>query len=114
MVTYTDQVYSGTATASGNTHSTPVLTKYAQEATVFLKVTAASGSSPTLDVLIQVWDPYSDDWYLLGTFSQKSTTGTDIGQIPYGLGEKIAIDYTIGGTNPSFTFQVNATMKELK
>jgi len=114
MFAYTDQLYNGTATSSGNTYTTPIVTSYVQEASVFLKVTAVSGSNPTLDVEIMQYDRISDDWYLLGTFSQKSSTGTDVGQIPYGLGEKMAIKYTIGGTSPSFTFQVNTTMKEKK
>jgi len=112
MITHTDQLFSGTATATGNSYLTPITTKWATETTFFLKITAVSGTSPTLDVELMIYDRISDDWYLLGTFSQKTTTGTDIGQVPYGLGEKVAIKYTIGGTTPSFTFQVNATVKE--
>jgi hypothetical protein len=112
MIAYTEQLYSGTATASGDTYTTPILVKYAKEASIFFKVTAASGSSPTLDVVVMEYDPRSDDWYILATFSQKTGTGTDVGYVEYGLGEKMAINYVIGGTTPSFTFQVNATLKE--
>jgi len=112
MLAYTDQLYSGTATASGDTYTSPVGTKYAKEGTFFLDITAVSGTSPTLDVTLRVYDRFSDDWYLLGTFTQKNSTGIDIGQIQYGLGEKVAIKYVISGSNPSFTFSVNATFKE--
>lgn len=112
MFAYTEQLYSGTATASSNTYTSSINTTYVKEGTFFLKITAASGSSPTLDIELMIYDPKSDDWYLLGTFSQKTGIGTDIGQVPYGLGEKVAIKYTIGGSNPSFTFQVDATFHE--
>jgi len=112
MFAYSEQLFSGTKTASGNTYTTPVTTTYVREATFFLKITAASGSSPTLDVTIMEYDSKSDDWYLLATFSQKTGTGNVVGYVGYGLGEKLAINYVIGGSNPSFTFQVNATFKE--
>jgi len=112
MLAYTDQLFSGTATSSGDSYSTPVVTRYVKEGTFFLDITAVSGTNPTLDVTLRVYDRFSDDWYLLGTFTQKNSTGIDIGQVEYGLGEKVAIRYVIGGTNPSFTFSVNATFKE--
>ena len=72
----------------------------------------ASGTNPTLDVYIRVYDVLSGKWYLLATFSQKSSVISDVGFVAYGLGERLAISYVVGGTNPSFTFAINATFKE--
>lgn len=113
MIAYTDQLYSGTATASSNTYSTPTVTRHVKEATFFLSISAASGTNPTLDVTINEYDRIADEWHLLATFTQKTGTGTDVGRVQYGLGDKIGAAYAIGGTNsPSFTFQLNATFKE--
>lgn len=112
MLVYTDRLYSGTQTSSSNSQSTPLNVRHAKEATIFLNVTAASGTNPTLDVTIQVYDPMSTSWYTLATFSQKTGVTSDVGYVEYGLGEQMAASWVIGGSNPSFTFQVNATLKE--
>jgi len=112
MITYTQQIWSGTATASGNSQSTPVVCRHAKECSIFVDITAASGTSPTLDLVIKIYDPLSDKWYTLGTFDQFTSVTTDVGYVEYAIGEKMSIDYTIGGTTPSFTFAVNATFRE--
>jgi len=109
MISSIQTLYSGTATSSGNTHTTPVGVKWTKEAIVFLDITAASG---TLDVLVKTYDSVTDKWYLLATFNQKNSVTTDVGYIQYGLGEKLAIDYTISGGG-SFTFEVTVNIKEL-
>jgi len=112
MIASTQQLYSGTATATSNTQATPIITRHAKECALFLDVTAASGAGPTLNVTINIYDRLSDKWYLLATFTEKTSVTTDVGYVEYGLGEKMSITYTIGGTDPSFTFAVNATLKE--
>jgi len=38
---------------------------------------------------------------------------TDVGYVQYGLGDQVACDYAIGGTNtPTFTFKVTANLKD--
>jgi len=111
-ITHTQTLFSGTATETGNTQSTPVSSKYSEEGTFFLDITAASGTDETLDVTIQVYDSVGGNWHTLATFDQKTTTGTDVGFVEYGLAAKIAVLYTIGGTNPSFTFSVSVLLKD--
>ena len=112
MIAYTQEIFSGTVTADGNSRSTPVSTKHAKECIVYFDITAIDGTNPTLDVTIKVYNPLREKWFLLATFDQKSTVTTDFGAIQYGLGERIAIDYAVGGTDPSFTFTIDATFKE--
>ena len=112
MIAWTETLYNGTATGSDSTQLTPIVSKYAKEATIFFEITAASGGSPTLDVTIQLQNPRTDSWHTLATFCQKTAVSTDVGYIDYGLGENMAINYAVGGSNPSFTFSVDVTFKD--
>jgi hypothetical protein len=70
-----------------------------------LDVSAASGSSPTLDVLIQdTVDGTS--WNNIGTFAQKVTTGREVINITGPFSDELRVTWTIAGTTPSFTFSV--------
>lgn len=102
------------ATVTG-TGSAKVL--LAGEGVFYLDVTAASGTTPTLDVDIEEFDPTSGKWFVVSSFSQ--ATGVSNERIlspspanngaPYkgGLpGQQYRVAYAIGGTTPSFTFTV--------
>ena len=99
------KVYSGTAIVDGNTHATPVKTKFSSEAVFFLDVTAITG---TLDLEIQTYDSLTEKWHKLATFDQKNGTGQDEGFIEYGLGEKIALEYEV---SDSATFTLDVSLK---
>lgn len=98
-------------TTSGN--STEVGVKSYKEAIAFLDVTAASGTSPTLDVKFQTQDPVSLKWFDLTdlTFSQKVAAGSEMKAKINTLGAKLRCVYTIGGTSPSFDFSVGLILK---
>lgn len=71
-----------------------------------LVVSAASGSSPTLDVLIETSPDGSSDWKLIGSFGQKTTTTTgDRQRFPH-CDRFVRARAVIGGTTPSFTFSL--------
>lgn len=99
------KVYSGATAESGNTYATPVVTKYSKEAILFLDITAITG---TLDLEIQTYNPRTVKWHKLATFDQKSQVGKDEGFIEYGLGEKIALKYTVSA---SATFTLDVSLK---
>jgi len=89
-----------------------------------LHITAVSGTTPTLDVVIEnvieVQDTESAVYGMveikdtLVTFPQQTTTGTVI-KVGYdtgkALGNFIRAKWTLGGTNPSFKFTVVAVGK---
>jgi len=106
------ELFSDTKTSSGNSH-----TKYIdgielfQEGNFFLDVTAASGTTPTLDVVIETYDPKTNKWYTIITFTQATAVTNEMKEKTANLGKRIAIKYTIGGTSPSFTFKVSAMLK---
>lgn len=93
----------GAKTVSGESQSVPV-NDYVS-ATVFLDITAVSGTIPTLDVAVE-YSPDNIRWFIHTAFSQKTTVGKATIAIS-GLGLYTRVKYTIAGTTPSFTFQVD-------
>ena len=72
-----------------------------------LNVTAASGTTPTLDVTIQ--DTVDGtNWNTILTFTQKVTTGIQVVRLSTAFTDQIRVSWVIGGTTPSFTFAVQA------
>lgn len=95
---------SAARTATGNTGPIsgygPTKTLRAQ-----VNVTAASGTSPTLDVLIQ--DSLDGtNWNTIGTFTQKTAAAREVINVTTPFADRVRVLYTIGGTTPSFTFSV--------
>lgn len=71
-----------------------------------LTVSAASGTSPTLDVKIQDSDDNST-WADLAHFNQMTAVGMDFITVRSNRRYR-RYNATIAGTNPSFTFQIDA------
>jgi len=101
---------------------------HAKTAIIFLDVTVGTGTSPTLDVTLEMQDPTGTDWKQFAAFSQKTAAVTSPSFIVVGLGVlaaeisgedtvanimlpgKIRAVATIGGTTPSFTYSVTAVV----
>jgi len=96
-------------TSSGQTAAIDV--SGADQLSVFLSVTAASGTSPTLDVVIQD-SPDGLLWYDKESFTQATTTTSEAKRLT-NFGKFVRVKYTIGGTTPAFTFEVKATGRNL-
>lgn len=69
-----------------------------------LDVTAASGTTPTLDVTLQT-SADNSTWRTLGTFTQKTTTGSERKSFA-GCDRYVRATSVIAGTTPSFTFSI--------
>jgi len=110
---------SGTRTVTGN--SSDQRNYNARGITLFIDVTAVSGTSPTLDIYVQGKDPVTGKYFNIAksvTITSVQATGlivypgvTDVfamvdaeNDVP--LPRTWRIRYVIGGTNPSFTFSV--------
>ncbi|MCK4784543.1 MAG: hypothetical protein KAV87_12395 [Desulfobacteraceae bacterium] len=112
MLTGSLPLFSGTKSASGNTKLAPLETGHRKDGSAFIKVSAVSGTDPTLDVDIISYDEETDDWYVIGSFTQFTTTGKERIYIP-ATDEKLAIQYEITGTNtPTFTWKVSTILKD--
>jgi hypothetical protein len=71
-----------------------------------LTVSAASGTTPTLDVTLET-SIDGTDWDTVAAFAQKTAAGSD--KHVFGpLGDQCRWKWTIGGTTPSFTFAIAA------
>jgi hypothetical protein len=102
---------SSSRTSSGSTDASPTDATTSKEALFFLDVTAASGTSPTLDVVVKTKDPASGKWFNLVTFTQSVGVTSELKSVSSGLGSDIAVFYTLGGTSPNFTFSLGAVLK---
>lgn len=91
-----------TATGTGTAFNTNQANSF--EAT--LAITAASGTTPTLDVKLQTSIDGGTSYDDVDAFPQKTTTGTD-GHVFGPLGDTCRWAWTIGGTTPSFTFSIS-------
>lgn len=109
---------SGARTATGTGSAVCGFGKY--EKFVFqLDVTAASGTTPTLDVVVQHSIDGGTNWYTVATFTQKTAAGEELkteSEVESGTaeayGDCFRVSYTIGGTTPSFTFSVRCYAQE--
>lgn len=78
----------------------------------YLDITAASGTSPTLDIIIQE-SVDGTTWYDSGySFTQSTATGKQRLSMPAVGGYFIRASCTIAGTSPSFTFSVDVVGKQ--
>lgn len=99
-------VASAARTATGNSGAIYGLGP-ASSLRVQLDVTAASGTTPTLDVIVQ--DTLDGtNWNTVGTFAQKVAAGREVINITTPFADAIRISWTVAGTTPSFTFAVAA------
>lgn len=94
---------SAARTASGNSGAIGVVENF-DELLVVLSVTAASPSD-TLDVAYQVSPDGGTTWVTHTAFSQVATTGESLLKLE-NVGTLGRIAYTIGGSDPNFTFAV--------
>ena len=73
-----------------------------------LDVTAASGTTPTLDVIVA--DTVDGTNYnTIATFAQKTTTGREVIRLSTPFTDTLKVSWTIAAiANPSFTFSVKS------
>jgi len=95
-----------TATFNSEEFSGEVFT----EGVIFLEIDTVTGTSPTLDVSVQIKDDAADDWHTLTSFAQKTAAGRDYARIT-NFGHYLRVSCTIGGTNPSFTMSITGQFK---
>lgn len=72
-----------------------------------LDVTAAAGTSPTLNVVIEDSVDGGATWNVVGTFAQKVAAGREVINVTAPFTGTLRARWTIGGTSPSFTFAVD-------
>jgi len=99
-------LFSGTVTSSGSTADIWVEVYSAME--LQLKVTAVSGTSPTLSVYVEGKFATTGDYKTLIAWENITSTGIYYGTITQLIFRYIRIRWVVAGTDPSFTFRVDA------
>ena len=99
-------VPSATQTATGVSPSVEALGRTALF--VCVNITAASGTSPTLQCSLE-WTNGDGVWYLADPVDQFTSRSTPGGWIKAFVpkGDRYRVRWTIGGTTPSFTFEIS-------
>lgn len=104
-----------TVTATGNSREYPELAAF-DRAVFILDVTAAAGTTPTLDVTIEGFNEASGKWHTVVTFPQQ-TAVSPASPLPANsvLKQSATIDFlrhrarwAVSGSSPSFTFTLVA------
>lgn len=104
-------VASAARTTTGNSGA---LTGYGPAATLRaqLRVTAASGTTPTLNVVVEDSVDGGATWNTIATFAQKTAAGPqEVQNVTAPFGDQLRVSWTIAGTTPSFTFAVDAVVQ---
>lgn len=80
----------------------------------FLDVSAHGGTTPTLNLDIECWDPGQEDWAVLDSFAEvlevDSTTILTLSSLP---ATRIRANWAILGTGATYTFSVGMAAKDL-
>lgn len=91
-------------TASGQTAALPGYL-LAKTLRAQLAITAVSGTSPTLNVVIE--DTLDGtNWNQVAAFTQATAVGAQVINVTTPFCDRLRIRWTIAGTTPSFTFEV--------
>lgn len=100
---------SAARTANGNSD----VEQFAGEAmAVTLDVTAASGTTPSLTVVVEDAPTQNGPWTQLAAFAAQTAIGTNVQRITNSaIHSYVRARWTVSGTTPSFTFSLQATAR---
>ena len=82
-----------------------------KSAYVFFDITAVSGTLPTMTVVFYDSPDGGTTWYAFEVLDPVIQTTGQFKKRLIGYGEHIKFDYTLAGTNPSFTFSTRVYAK---
>jgi hypothetical protein len=71
-----------------------------------LTVSAVSGTSPSLAVVVEESTDGGNTWINKASFAARSTAGSEVITVPTPLRDSMRLRWTITGTSPLFTFSV--------
>lgn len=79
-----------------------------------LVISAASGTTPTLDLTLQTSADGGTSWQTVAAFAQQTGTTAGVWKVFGPMGSTCRWSWVIGGTTPSFTFAVSTTDKRAR
>jgi hypothetical protein len=99
-------VPSAARTTSGSQRLSPGVGDYDRVA-IYVNVTAASGTTPTLDLVLEDSPDGGATWFPVATAPQITATGLRAIRTDLSMHGDLRLSWAIGGTTPSFTFTAN-------
>lgn len=103
---------SGARTASG---TAPITGDFSDEdeLRLHLRISAVAGTTPTMTLSLQDSLDGGTNWVSVASFAAATAVGTTALNIPITqpFGPLLRLSWTMGGTTPSFTFEVRAFSK---
>lgn len=89
------------------------------EMMIFVETTASGGTSPTLDIKVQTYDPGAGNWFdtgvalaqITGNSTQMKANSLATYGVPIPLGQFCRLVYTVAGTSPTFTVDSTIVLK---
>ena len=112
LAVYTRELLSKTNfTSTGTFYSDEYFSGVWKYAEFYLNVTSLTGTDPTLDVTIQAYDPSTGLWKDIAVFEQVTSSDTQLKVATAGLGWKVRVKYTTGGSLTDGDFIVGAVFK---
>jgi hypothetical protein len=77
-----------------------------------LNITAVTGTNPTLDILLECSTDGGSHYYTVASFAQKTGTGSD-SKVFGPVTPLCRWKYSIGGTNPRFTYTITSRFRHV-
>jgi len=97
--------------SDGNGYDAAVYAAGTEKITLFVEITDVSGTSPTLDLYVDVYDDITGEWYELAHVGTFTSTGHTMHTVKVDGGQCFALRWVVGGTSPSFTVNIAAEFR---
>lgn len=95
---------SGASAVTANGQSSGVDVSRFTEGLLLINTTAVSGTTPSLTLSVETLDPVTNTWFTHPvSISAINSVSKTVVQLT-NFGHQIRLKWTVGGTNPSFTF----------
>jgi len=98
-------------TSSGNNRNEAVYVAGTEKITLFVDIRTVAGTSPSLDLYIDVYDELTNDWYELAHVGTFTATGATMHTVNVDGGQCFALRWVVGGTNPEFDILIAAEFR---
>jgi hypothetical protein len=81
-----------------------------ESARIQLNITAASGTTPALNVLLEDSVDSGATWNTISTFAQKTAASREVISVSQPFAEILRVSWTITGASANFTFGVDLSL----
>jgi len=111
VLKYHDWYTGDPITASGNNRNEAVYVAGTEKIILFVYISDVTGTSPTLDLYVDVYDDVTGQWYELAHVNSFTTTGNTMHTVNVDGGQCFALRWVVGGTSPEFDIVIAAEFR---